>query len=121
MGEDTNGVVKQPQKYGFAAHPENINLKGRPPRGHTLTDLMRQILEENPEKKRALVNTLLEMAAKKDIAAIREVLDRLEGKPLQSIESKDVTELSLSYGHPKPDEPPAEAGGSDTDPPKPTV
>jgi hypothetical protein len=51
---------------------------------------MRQILEEDPARKRALMVTLLDMAAKKDIAAIREVLDRLEGKPLMSVEHREM-------------------------------
>lgn len=80
---------RQPNgKFG----PGNIaNPHGRPPKGHTLTDLMRQILDEDPERKRKLMITLLDMAAKKDIAAIREVLDRLEGKPLMSVEHREMS------------------------------
>lgn len=127
MADEGNGIVtaeKQQEKRVFGRpFPPGVsgNPLGRPKKEHSLTDLMREILNNDPVRKRALVTTLLDMAAKKDIAAIREVLDRLEGKPLQSIESKDVTELSLSYGHSKSDEPPTKARGSDTDTSQPKV
>jgi hypothetical protein len=80
-------LVKQeenkPGKGGFGDHPENINREGRPKKGMALTDLMREMMDETPQIKKAIMAKLMQMAAEGDIAAIREVLDRTEGKPIQ--------------------------------------
>lgn len=68
------------------------NPNGRPPKGLALTDVMRQMLEEKPEIKKALMSKLFEMALQGDLPAIREVLDRIEGRPLQKGEMQ-VTQL----------------------------
>ena len=96
MGDNDTEVVKQQEnnKTGFQLHPENINREGRPKKGTTLTDIMRQIFQENAQIPKAIVAKLLEMAAKGDIAAIREVLDRVEGKAVQT------TELTGENGQP---------------------
>lgn len=65
---------------------ESGNPNGRPPKGTAITDVMRQMLEEKPEIKRALMSKLLEMAIKGDLAAIREVIDRMDGRAKQSVE-----------------------------------
>jgi hypothetical protein len=41
------------------------------------------MLDEKPEIKKALSTKLFELALSGDLAAIREVMDRLEGRPLQ--------------------------------------
>ena len=59
------------------------NPNGRPKKGLAITDIMREMLEERPEIRKALSAKLFELALKGDLAAIREVMDRLEGRPLQ--------------------------------------
>jgi len=80
-------IVKQTENNqptgGFNVHPENINRNGRPKKGLALTDIMREMFQENEAIPKAIVGKLLQMAANGDIAAIREVLDRIEGKPIQ--------------------------------------
>jgi hypothetical protein len=94
MADDNQGIVKQTENKaptgGFNVHPENINRNGRPKKGLALTDLMRQIFEENESIPKSIVAKLLQMAASGDIAAIREVLDRIEGKPIQP--NAEITE-----------------------------
>ena len=57
------------------------NPNGRPPKGLALTDVMREMLEKNPEIKQEILKKLLAGAAKGDLAFIKEVLDRIDGKP----------------------------------------
>lgn len=93
----------KPWKPGQSGNPN-----GRPPKGQALTDLMREMMEENPNIKKAIMAKLMEGAAKGDIAFIREVLDRIEGKPIQKNENKIVTDLQLGYEHSRHNEPSAE-------------
>lgn len=73
--------------------PGNIaNPNGRPPKELAISDTIRAMMNEKPEIKRALSAKLIEMALKGDLAAIREVMDRIEGKPLQRSET-DLTTL----------------------------
>ena len=52
--------------------PHNIaNPDGRPKKGTPITDFMRELLHAKPELKAQLVETLMAMALKGDIAAIR--------------------------------------------------
>lgn len=69
------------------------NPNGRPKKGTALTDVMRNLLEENPNLKKAIIAKLLEGAAKGDISFIREVLDRIDGKPHISAEVHNTGEV----------------------------
>jgi len=89
------------KKTGFAAHPENINRKGRPPKGSTITDRIMMKLEDtismvkrtkDGKRRRvtltyvdALVDTLFRLAFNGDRKAIRDIVERVEGKPLQQV------------------------------------
>ena len=91
MGTHGADDVKQEKNIGHRWQPgESGNPNGRPRKGFAMTDIMRQMLDENGNISKAIMSKLLQMAASGDMAAIREVLDRLEGKPLQST---DITSL----------------------------
>lgn len=71
------------------------NPNGRPPRGETLTDILRVKLRElkvkgkgnKPiEAKEALMITLLNIAMAGDLRAIQYIMDRVDGKPVQMSE-----------------------------------
>lgn len=116
---DTNILDKQVEnkerdENGRLLPGHTANPNGRPKKGQALTDLMREMMEEQPEIKKAIMARLMKGAAEGDIAFIREVLDRIEGKPLQKNENTTITDLQLSYGHTKPDESSAKTGDSDT-------
>jgi|GEM_PF-2783772 hypothetical protein len=66
---------------GFHTNPEWINRNGRPKKGTALTEVMREMLESTPELKKLIIDKLLKGAAGGDLAFIREVLDRIDGKP----------------------------------------
>ena len=63
--------------------PGNTNAtKNRP-----ITDLIRKaLLEDNARRARMLADKLCEMAANGELGAIKEVLDRTEGKVPQAME-----------------------------------
>lgn len=69
---------------GFNIHPENINRKGRPLKGHSITETIRAMMDEKPEIKKALGAKILKMALDEgDMAAIRLLWNYLDGMPMQ--------------------------------------
>jgi hypothetical protein len=72
------------------------NPKGRPPKGETLTDAIRDIADKDE-----LAKKLVEMAMKGDLGALKYVYDRVDGKPKETIEQTvlqlpEVIEVDLS-------------------------
>jgi hypothetical protein len=66
------------------------NPKGRPPKGHSITETIRNMMDENPEIKKALGAKILQMAVEGDIQAIRTVWGYIDGMPTQRNET-DIT------------------------------
>ncbi len=59
-----------------------------------LSDDLRRLLTQNPARIRRVTEKLVEMAEEGDLTAIQMLMDRLEGKPVQSIEiDQTVTQL----------------------------
>lgn len=67
-------------KGSFKEHPENINRKGRPPKDQSVTDLLRDTVD-----KQTLVDKLIELAKGGDLQALRYAIDRLDGRPIETI------------------------------------
>lgn len=70
------------------------NPGGRPKKGKTLTEALEKALKKKGEDGRknteALAATLLDLAIKeKNITAIKYVMDRVDGRPTESIELTD--------------------------------
>lgn len=90
-------VVKQPEttKTGFQLHPENINRNGRPKRGWAWNELIEDAVNETAKNaegkelaiKQIVVKRLVKMAAEGDMTAIREIINRMDGMPVQPNES----------------------------------
>ena len=82
------------------------NPNGRPKKEHSLTDLLREALEQPHDdtgktKKEMVIDKLYEIAVKKgDVVMLKYLIDRIDGKPLQTIEANvtrpDVDLSSLS-------------------------
>lgn len=71
------------------------NPNGRPPKGHSITETIRAMMDEKPEIKKALGAKILKMALDEgDMAAIRLLWNYLDGMPVQ------VNELMGKDGEP---------------------
>lgn len=51
-----------------------------------ITDTLRRVVAQNPEKVRIACEKALDKAADGDLQTFREIADRLDGKPTQSVE-----------------------------------
>lgn len=86
------------EKKGFAAHPENINRKGRPKKGESYTDIIRQMGESVDDHgyqlKERLVKKLWDKALiDNDLAAQKYLFDRVDGQPTAKVNLEtDVVE-----------------------------
>ena len=87
---------------GFDKSKENINRKGRPPKEHCLTDLLKEALDQPHTKsgktnKQMIIDKMFELANKGDANILKYLFDRIDGKPLQTIEAnvkRDDIDLS---------------------------
>jgi ribosomal protein L17 len=71
------------------------NPKGRPRKGETLTNLLREKIEtpktprERLTRKEKIIEKLIALAEAGDLAALKYLFDRLDGRPTESIELTD--------------------------------
>lgn len=93
MEEKTNPVIKSKlqgeisKKKATSAswkQGQSGNPKGRPKKGHSITEAVKEIMKSDPKMKKKLVNKVLTMALDGDIAAIRLIWQYLDGMPTQS-------------------------------------
>lgn len=84
-GDTTDKQLENSPNKPWQFQPgQSGNPKGRPPKERVISDVLLKMLKDKPELITALATTLLELSLKKkDMAAIKEVLDRLEGKTVQ--------------------------------------
>jgi len=88
-------------KNGFDKNPQNINRKGRPPRGWTWADVFEKEVEKQSIKdkktiKQVMVKAMIDKVVKyKDVSAFKEIANRMDGMPKQAVEAKITGELSL--------------------------
>ena len=66
---------------GFKDFPENINKEGRPPKGQALTDILSGKVDKDE-----IADMLIAKVREGDLAAIKYVYDRIDGKPKESLE-----------------------------------
>ena len=109
---DYNGIVPKPRKAeqpqpptapphrGFPEHTywkagQSGNPSGRP--RAILSDGLRRYLGDNPAEYEAILRTIVKKAIAGEYAFIALLFDRLEGRPVQRLETADVSEqLDLS-------------------------
>ena len=67
--------------------PGHTGGPGRPKKGEALTDVLREKID-----KEAIADKLIEMVGAGDLAAIKYVYDRLDGRPVETV-NKNVMQL----------------------------
>lgn len=73
------------------------NPNGRPKKGETMTDALREFMEQpystrsKKSNKQMLIEKMLGMALSDDAAAAKYIFDRLDGKPHQTIAQTNLT------------------------------
>jgi len=84
------------------------NPKGRPLKEKLISDKLLKFLRDDPALLERLAKTLLDLALeKKDLSAIREIIDRLEGKAIQPVahggpDGEDLVIQLMRYGDKHP-------------------
>ena len=94
------------------------NLKGRPKDAWTWSGLIREAMEKNnldgEPFRLAVANALLDKAANGDVLAIKEIGNRIDGMPKQSVDTKiDGTLEVIIRGYEDNNNSSEEAEGSD--------
>lgn len=69
---------------------ESGNPNGRPPKGYSITEMMKEMLNEQPEIKKGIGQRIAKKALEGDPAAIKMLWQYMDGMPLQKNET-DVT------------------------------
>lgn len=95
-------------KGGFGDNPDHININGRPPDGISITSLLRgkaeelvEITNKNTGEKRklkrndAIAELIWTHALQGNWKAIRELLDRVDGKVTQPIGNPDGSNIEF--------------------------
>jgi hypothetical protein len=90
---------------GFASCPENINRKGRPKKGTTLTELLEQYSDipfktedgKKVSRKEALAQALWDLALSGDLVAIKYIYDRIDGRPVEKQEIAGDVSIQVEY------------------------
>jgi hypothetical protein len=94
---------------GFKKNPQNINRKGRPKKGHTLTDILTKELQRlrkiDPDKKgmlsgkKLIARKMIELAMSGNVIALKEIYNRIDGMPTQKIEAEQ--DIAYRIGKPR--------------------
>jgi hypothetical protein len=73
----------------FVKNDPRINRAGRPKKGTALTDILNYqldlVFKAGKLKREAIAEKLIETALAGDVAALKYVFDRLDGKPVQAV------------------------------------
>ena len=77
----------------FEKGDSRINRRGRPKKGTALTDILNYKLDTADDtgkmKREAVAEKIIELAVGGDVAALKYIFDRVDGKPKESIELTD--------------------------------
>ena len=96
------------KETGFAKHPENINRKGRPKGSVSILDVIRNKLQEIPPgERRTYAEKIAEMTVRAaagevpllDGTSLRDLIDRIDGKPTSSLELTGANKGPIEIGY----------------------
>lgn len=95
-----NDTAKEPvenRREDGTFGPGNIaNPNGRPPKGHSITETIRAMMDEKPEIKKALGAKILQHAMEGDPTAMRLIWNYLDGMPRQEIDNKHSGSITIN-------------------------
>jgi hypothetical protein len=78
---------KNRDKAGKFLEGTSGNPNGRPPKGYSLTDMVKEMLSSNPRRKKELIKTIFNLAIHKgDPTMIKLIWNYMDGQPTQSID-----------------------------------
>jgi hypothetical protein len=79
------------------------NPNGRPPKGHSITDAMKAVLEGNPKTKQDFVKKILGFAMQGDMTAAKMIWNYMDGMPVQRNELTGKDGDPIKYDVKNPD------------------
>lgn len=86
------GKTGSKQKRPTAWKPgESGNPNGRPSKGYSIAETMREMFASSPEKKQQLVNAMFEKAINGDTQAAKYLSSYVDGMPVQTVKQHDMT------------------------------
>jgi hypothetical protein len=77
----------------FTKGDARINRRGRPKKGQSLTDILNYQLDQKKGdgqlRRETIAGKLIELAEGGDITAIKYIMDRVDGRPRETVELKN--------------------------------
>jgi len=74
------------------------NKAGRPPKGYSITEAVREAMNSKPDMKSQLVNSIINRAIKGDMTACRLVWEYMDGKPPLPITTQQPQQFIITRG-----------------------
>lgn len=75
---------------------ESGNPNGRPPKGYSITEWFKNMLNSNPEVKDAIGKSIMKKALEGDTTAQKMVWQYMDGMPQQKIEHEGGVEIKIT-------------------------
>lgn len=79
----------------------NANPKGRPPKGYSITEMMKEMLSSDPKVKEKLGKVIIAKALEGDTTAIKTVWQYMDGMPKQNVTLEGNENKPLYVGLPE--------------------
>lgn len=73
------------------------NPNGRPPKGYSITEMMKEMLNSKPEVKKRLGEVIAAKALEGDISAIKTLWQYMDGMPKQSVDLNAEGALEVTW------------------------
>lgn len=74
---------------------ETGNPNGRPKKGYSITEMMKEMLNNKPEIKESIGAVITAKALEGDIAALKMIWNYMDGMPQQKLEAEVSTQITV--------------------------
>ena len=78
------------------AKGQSGNKAGRPPKGYSITEAVREAMNSAPELKKKLVESIINRAIRGDMTACRLIWEYMDGKPTADITGGQRLEVRVT-------------------------